>query len=82
MCLCALALGHGAGTPFTLSLLGSVTSDGTSLSCPPVHRMGTPPHPPQAHHRTGHSETRTRAVSPIAPCARSRVCICVSVAVL
>lgn len=46
MCLCALALGHGAGTPFTLSLLGSVTSDGTSLSCPPVHRMGTPPHPP------------------------------------
>lgn len=41
MCLCALAIGHGAGTPFTLSFLGFVTRDGTSLSCPPVDRMGT-----------------------------------------
>lgn len=40
MCLCALAIGHGAGTPFTLPFLEFVTSDGTSLSAP--DRMGTP----------------------------------------
>lgn len=50
MCLCALAIGHGAGTPFTLPSLGFVTSDGTSPSAP--DRMGTP------RHQTGHSETR------------------------
>lgn len=50
MCLCALAIGHGAGTPFTLPFLEFVTSDGTSPSAP--DRMGTP------CHQTGRSETR------------------------
>lgn len=49
MCFCSLAVGLGAGTPFTLSFLGFVTRDGTSLSCPPIDSHGDSP---------GHSETR------------------------